>query len=715
MATHPLVDVLQSLRTTVLPRPQSEVSDGELLTVFLDTREEAAFAALVHRHGPMVWGVCRRHLLHHQDAEDAFQATFLVLVRKARCITPRDMVANWLYGVAHQTALKARATMARRRVREKLGIGTPEPAVEDQLFEDLQPLLDQELRRLPEKLRAAVVLCDLEGKTRKEAARHMRVPEGTVASRLATARSMLAKRLARRGLTATTAAVGAMLSQTASARVPPVVAAGVVRVARMVAAGQAPASLNAVVLAEAVIRSMLLSKLKLVATILMAITLLFSGTVALTQQIANQKPTDPSAEAVDQRESDALENAPIWPQWRGPNRDGIVRGVTIPEKWPKELTEEWKATVGDGVASPVVVGGSVYVFTRQNDDERVICLDVDSGRQKWRSESYAAPYKVGPGEGDGGNRPRSTPVFADGRIFTLGMTGILTCLDTRTGKLLWRKDTKYTYYGGSSPLVTDGLCIVHCGDGTKTGGLMAFGVHSGELKWSFSDGYCAMSGSPVVVDLAGERHLVTYSAWNAAGVSLATGQKLWGVGPAGGGMPCTTPVQYKDLLILADNMDSLRALRLEKGSTGITAKEVWKAKGLPLYYSSPVAADGLVFGMSTRSGGCLFCLDANTGATRWVTDGRMGGHASILHAGRVVLFLTDRGRLLVVKPNGTAFQPVAEYRVSDGATEAHPVLLGDRILVKDQQSLTCLRISRLARTTERPRTGRERASDADDR
>jgi outer membrane protein assembly factor BamB len=382
-----------------------------------------------------------------------------------------------------------------------------------------------------------------------------------------------------------------------------------------------------------------------------------------------------------------------WPQWRGPNRDGVVQGVSVPTHWPRTLTEEWRVPVGKGVASPVVVGGKVYVFTREKNDEFVLSLDLASGKENWRSQPYPAPYKVGPGEGDADERPRSTPAVAGGRVFTLGMTGILSCLDAGTGKLVWRKDTKYAPYMGTSPLVADGLCIVHVGDGAKSGGLTAFDSVSGEVKWCFSEGYCAMSGSPILVNLAGERQLVTYSAWNAAGVSALTGQKLWGLGPGGAGMPCTTPVQYKDLLILADNMDSLRALRLERGANGIKAKDVWKAnQDLKLYYSSPVIAGDLVFGMSTKGQGCFFCLDANNGKTRWESEGRQGGYASLVSLHSVLLFLKDRGQLLVVKASATAFEPIAQYRVSDRATVAHPVFLGDRILIKDDLTLRSFRI-----------------------
>src|SRR5262249_22645957 len=148
--------------------------------------------ALVRRHAPMVWGVCRRVLGNLHDAEDAFQATFLILVRKAASIASPKLLANWLYGVAHQTALKARATNAKRRVRERQVTHMPEPAAnEPDRWNDLQPLLDQELARLPNKYRVAIVLCDLEGKTRKEAAWQLGVPEGTLAARVARGRVML--------------------------------------------------------------------------------------------------------------------------------------------------------------------------------------------------------------------------------------------------------------------------------------------------------------------------------------------------------------------------------------------------------------------------------------------------------------------------------------------------------------------------------------------
>src|SRR5947207_66570 len=157
MASSQMSEVLQHLGRAVLLREGAGLTDGQLLEDYLSRRDESALAALVWRHGPMVWGVCRRILGSSHDAEDAFQATFLVFVRKAASIASKELLANWLYGVAHQTALKARATAGRRKGRERQVTEMPEPAVTDQdLWRDLQPLLDEELSRLPEKYRSVV-------------------------------------------------------------------------------------------------------------------------------------------------------------------------------------------------------------------------------------------------------------------------------------------------------------------------------------------------------------------------------------------------------------------------------------------------------------------------------------------------------------------------------------------------------------------------------
>jgi RNA polymerase sigma factor (sigma-70 family) len=199
------------------------------------------------------------------DAEDAFQATFLVLVRKAASVVPREMVASWLYGVARQTVLKARATTARRQRRERQVTTMPEASLAHDTKNDLQPVLDEELHRLPDMYRVAIILCDLEGKTRKETARQLGCPEGTLTARLARGRTMLAKRMAGRGVALSAGALAALLPPAATACVPSSVLSSTVKAVTLLAAGQAAAgqiSVKVAALTDAVIKAMLLTKLK---------------------------------------------------------------------------------------------------------------------------------------------------------------------------------------------------------------------------------------------------------------------------------------------------------------------------------------------------------------------------------------------------------------------------------------------------------------------
>jgi RNA polymerase sigma factor (sigma-70 family) len=280
MAANDRITVLQHLRRVALRQDGAGLTDAQLLAEYLSRNEEAALAVLVRRHAAMVWGVCRRILRDYHDAEDAFQATFLVFVRKAASIASPELLANWLYGVAQQTALKARATTSKRRMRERQVTEMPESAAREQdLWDDLQPLLDQELARLSDKYRSAIVLCDLEGKTRKEAARQLGVPEGTVAARLARGRKMLASRLARRGLAVSGASLALLLAKnSASACAPTSMVAATIRAASLFAAGQASVagliSVKAVALTEGVLKTMLLTKLKVATAFVLGVGLL---------------------------------------------------------------------------------------------------------------------------------------------------------------------------------------------------------------------------------------------------------------------------------------------------------------------------------------------------------------------------------------------------------------------------------------------------------
>jgi RNA polymerase sigma factor (sigma-70 family) len=270
-------DVLRHIRRSAFLHDGGGLTDGQLLECYLIRKDEAAFEALVRRHGPMVLGMCRRMLRHAQDAEDAFQATFLVLIRKAASISQRDLLGNWLYGVAYRTALDMRGNLTRLRAHEKQMGAMPEPKVEDreQTWRDLQPVLDQELNHLPDMYRVAIVLCDLQGRTRRDAARHLGIPAGTLSGRLTTARQLLASRLARNGLHLTCGGLVAALEPPfASACVPAATLATTVDAARTIAVGGMASqviSTRVQALAEGVMQTMVIKKVKTVTALLLVV------------------------------------------------------------------------------------------------------------------------------------------------------------------------------------------------------------------------------------------------------------------------------------------------------------------------------------------------------------------------------------------------------------------------------------------------------------
>jgi RNA polymerase sigma factor (sigma-70 family) len=325
-------------------RNADDKTDGQLLAQFLNERDEAAFATLVRRHGPMVLGVCRRILGNQADADDAFQAAFIVLVRKAASLTSRSALGDWLHGVARRTALRARADAARRRVKEQIverdarsQAGAWERGAECR--NDWLPLLDEELSRLPEKYRLPIVLCDLEGNTRHEAAKRMGWPEGTVASRLVRGRALLAKRLIRSaqvfsGVLTMTLAGGAV-----QAALPLTLVQSTVQAAALVAAGkltvQGVLSAKALILAQGVIQSMFWNKMKLGAFALFVALVcgIGYGTFALSPSDAG---TQPPAEkkALPQEPKDAKPDTP--------------EKKAVPKKEDKDLIQgTWKVKQAD--------------------------------------------------------------------------------------------------------------------------------------------------------------------------------------------------------------------------------------------------------------------------------------------------------------------------------------------------------------------------------
>ncbi|VTR93350.1 sigma-70 family rna polymerase sigma factor : RNA polymerase sigma factor, sigma-70 family OS=Singulisphaera acidiphila (strain ATCC BAA-1392 / DSM 18658 / VKM B-2454 / MOB10) GN=Sinac_7487 PE=4 SV=1: Sigma70_r2: Sigma70_r4_2 [Gemmata massiliana] len=339
-------------------------TDGQLLEAYSDRRDGAAFAELVRRHGPMVWGVCRRMLPNRQDAEDAFQATFLVLVRKSASVRPAERVGNWLHGVAVRAAQKA-AAAARRRERSVEDVADP-AVVESGSWRDVLPILDEELRLLPDKYRSVIVLCDLEQMTRAAAARQLGVPEGTVAGWLARARALLGKRLARRGVG--TPALAALISERVVSAVVP---ASVVR-ATIEAANQArQAPVGVATLTEGVIRAMLLNKIKGAAiVVLVGFGVMASGAALLTRTTAAAQPAHTETTGPEKGVERPASSPTV----------GYVRSDRRPEPSAaryKALFEQILDVVDDyfdQIATPNIYGGRIEA--RQSVGNRTVVVDI---------------------------------------------------------------------------------------------------------------------------------------------------------------------------------------------------------------------------------------------------------------------------------------------------------------------------------------------------
>jgi len=378
-----------------------------------------------------------------------------------------------------------------------------------------------------------------------------------------------------------------------------------------------------------------------------------------------------------------------WPQWRGPNRDNKVTGFTPPKTWPKELTQKWKISVGVGESSPALVGDKLYVFSRQGGDEVTMCLDAGTGKEIWK-DKYDPKVTV---TGAPGPHPgtRSSPAVAEGKVCTLGVGGMVSCLDAASGKVVWRKDTKSwpKFYTSYSPIIVDGKCIVY------VNALTAYDLTSGDAKWEWKGGGTPY-GSPVLMTVDGTKHLVTPTTGAIAGIGLADGKPLWEFKlPVGYEATMGTPVVEGQTIFYSGKGYGTAAIRIEKQGNGFTAKELWKSKLASFRFNTPVLKDGMLFGISnpTRN---FYCVDAKTGESLWPADKadttERGECGTILDAGPVLLALSSDAQLIVLEPSGKEYKELAKYKVSDKAGNdgpwAYPIIAGNRVFVKDKDTLT---------------------------
>jgi RNA polymerase sigma factor (sigma-70 family) len=379
MATEQAHPVLCHLRKLVGSPGLDALTDGQLLERFVAAREEEAFAALVRRHGPLVLGVCRRLLRGRADAEDAFQATFVVLFRRARSLDRRGSLAGWLYTVAYHVALRARAAAARRRLQERRVVQMPPTECHaEAVWRDLQPVLDDELNRLPEKYRVPVLLCYVEGKTNEEVGRLLHLPVGTVKSRLARARETLRRRLTRRGISLTGAALAAVLAEKVAAAVPSPLLASTLQTTLLLASGKTvAASAPAVALAEGVLKAMFTTKLKIATALVVTAGVLALSAGVLACTALAQRTGAPPAQAPDQSAGatdHASKQAPI-PSRTEPGQEIAVTGrVLDPAGKPVRSAEvavvHWQLLRFSSREREAVVGTRLIARTTSDADGR---------------------------------------------------------------------------------------------------------------------------------------------------------------------------------------------------------------------------------------------------------------------------------------------------------------------------------------------------------
>jgi outer membrane protein assembly factor BamB len=375
-------------------------------------------------------------------------------------------------------------------------------------------------------------------------------------------------------------------------------------------------------------------------------------------------------------------SAQDWPQWRGPDRTGVTTW-SAPDVWPDALKTQWKITVGEGHASPAVVGDVVYQFARLNDRELVRALRLSNGETIWES-SYAAPYQMNPAAIPHGPGPKSSPLVTGGKVYTLGIHGIVSCHNTSTGEQVWQTNTNASpEFGHSmSPLLVDGKLIVHTGDASG-GTLSALEPQTGRPLWEYK-GYGPGYASPILVEGGGSGQIVTQTQRHIVGLSVDTGELLWQ-------LPFTTPheqnvitpIIYKDTLILA----GLGARTFAISIAGNDPKELW-SNPLSFYMSTPVLVTDALVGFSDKKSGHFVVINAATGETTWTGPPRQGDNAALVAAGASLLTLTDGAELAVRSTNGSELETLRTYSVAESPTWAHPVPTTAGILIKDKMTLT---------------------------
>jgi outer membrane protein assembly factor BamB len=375
-----------------------------------------------------------------------------------------------------------------------------------------------------------------------------------------------------------------------------------------------------------------------------------------------------------------------YPQWRGQNRDGAASEFKEPKAWPEKLTRRWKVEVGEGYATPIVVGKTVYAFTRRDGSETMTALDAATGKLIWRTD-YPAPYKAADAAAKHGAGPKATPLFHNGKLYTVGISGVVSAFDSATGKLLWQKPepAEHPYFGmAASPIGDKDKVILHPG---SYGPLTAYDAITGSVRWTANGN--GVYASPIIVELGGVRQIVSMTNKSVISVAVADGAPLWEhPWKPGGTDSAITPIVYGETIIVASQRMPVTALKPVRRDGKWAVEVVWENKEVSLFMSNPALIGDTLFGLSEKSGGQFFGLDAKTGKTLWLGQPREASNTAVVKAGDLLFMLNDDAELIVARSSRTGFEPFKRYTVADSATWAQPAISGNRVFVKDITSLS---------------------------
>lgn len=378
-----------------------------------------------------------------------------------------------------------------------------------------------------------------------------------------------------------------------------------------------------------------------------------------------------------------------WPQWRGPNRDGSAPSFTPPARWPASLTERWKVEVGSGYATPILIGDRLFVFSRQGGDEVLLALDAASGKQIWASR-YAAPYEPVRAAASHGQGPKSAPAYGDGKVFTLGISGILSAWDAATGRRLWQHaapEVGPMFTTSQSPVYDRGLLIAHVG-GNDKGALTAFDPATGKTMWQWT-GDGPAYGSPIIVDVGGTRQVVTFTWRNLVGVSAETGALLWQRPFRGrSDVNAVTPLVSGNTLFVSSGDAGVQAIRIVRQGNTWTTEEAWRTTETYFNLANMVMVNDTIFGLAADNRNRYVIIDAKTGAILWGSEPRIADFASFQKAGNLLIVLEGDGDLLIADgTNRSAFTPIQQYKVGTGNTWSAPAISRNRIFVRNDAAL----------------------------